>query len=144
MTVFLLSEQFRLELRWQEVLYERDGECKLINAFFTGPVIQIAQKINSNDYMLLDFYSQYLHLVNNVYVANFSWKEVTYSEDGKIVFLKNALLSHRSELNTAPNLKSDDYFVIDTSDHVIEKHSANLVYKTYLINNDNMRYNFNK
>ncbi len=144
MEKFLLSEQFRLELRWKKTVYDQEGECKLLNAYFTGPVIQIAQKIDSDDHMLLDFYSQYLHLVDKVYVAKFSWKKVEYSENGESVFLSDATLSHRSELNKVPNLKDSDYFVIDTSNHLIENHSANLVYITYLINSDNVRYNFNK
>ncbi len=144
MNKFLLSEQFRLEIKWKKVLYKQDGRCELLNAHFTGPVIQIAQKINDNDHMLLDFYSQYFHLVNSVYVATLSWEKVTYSDDGSLVFLDNVFLSHRDELNNVPNLKNDDYFVIDTSNHITEKHGKNLVYKTYLINSDHKRYNFNK
>ena len=50
MNKFLLSEKFRLELRWEDVLYEQPGKCKLVGGYFTGPVLQIAQKIIDNDY----------------------------------------------------------------------------------------------
>jgi len=142
MNGFILSEMFKLELRWTDVLYEKPGECKLIGAYFTGPVLQIAQKINASDFMMLDFYSQYILLVKNVYVAKFSWGDVTYSEDGKRVFLSNAFILHDKELNNVPSLKKEDYFVIDTSDHTPEKHGNNLVYKTYVINIDNSLYRF--
>lgn len=143
MSDFILSEMFKLELRWQGVIYEKPGVCRLDGAYFTGPVLQIAQKINDNDFMMLDFYSQYIYLVKNVYVAKFSWAEVKYSEDGKKVFLSNALLLHDKELNSVPSLKKDDHFVIDTSDHTPAKHGNNLVYKTYVINPDNTLYRFN-
>jgi len=142
MDSFLLSEMYRLELKWQDLVYEQPGLCKLTNAYFTGPVLQIAQKINNNDYMMLDFYSQYIQLVNNVYVAKFSWGEVIYSEDGKKVFLKDAVITHSKELNSVPQLKKEDYFVINTSDHTPDKHGNNLVYKTYVISADNTLYRF--
>ncbi len=142
MSDFILSEMFKLELRWNDIVYEKPGECKLIGAYFTGPVLQIAQKIKDNDFMMLDFYSQYIYLVKNVYVAKFAWGEVKYSQDGKKVFLSNAFLSHDTELTRVPTLNAGDYFVIDTSNHTPDKHSSNLVYKTYVINPDNSLYRF--
>ena len=142
MNDFILSEIFKLELRWDEVIYEKPGICKLINAYFTGPVLQIAQKINDDDFMMLDFYSQYIHLVKNVYVAKFIWGKIEYSQDGKKVFLSDAFIVHDKELNRVPTLNSKDYFIIDTSNHTSDKHGKNLVYKTYVINPDNSLYRF--
>lgn len=144
MSQYLLSERFKLELRWQEVLYVQKNKCKIVGAYFTGPVLQVAQKINPNDHIILDFYSQYLKLVNSVYTAKFYWGDVSYSDDGKSVYLKDAFLEHSASVTTVPVLKISDYFVIDTSDHVVEKHSNFLVYKTYLINSDNTLYRFEK
>jgi len=144
MDKFLLSEMFRLELRWKAVNYTEPGICKLIGANFTGPVLQVAQKVNDKDQMLLDFYSQYINLVKGTYVAKFSWERTKYSDDGKIIYLSNALMVHEKELNNVPNLKADDYFIIDTQNHVVEKHSQNLVYKTYLINSNSSLYRFEK
>ncbi len=141
---FLLAEMFRLELRWEKTLYDQDGICKFIGAYFTGPVLQVAQKLNGEDHMLLDFYSQYIKLVKGTYVGDFYWKGTKYSEDGKKVYLSLAILSHNTELNNVPKLKNDDYFVIDTSDHVVEKHNNALVYKTYVINPDSTMYRFDK
>ncbi len=142
MNNFLLSEMFRLELKWKGVDYTESGICKLIGAYFTGPVLQVAQKLNEKDFMFLDFYSQYINLVKGTYVAKFSWEGIKYSDDGKTICLSNAFLIHEEELNNVPNLKLDDYFAIDTQDHVVEKHGRNLVYKTYLINSDSSLYRF--
>lgn len=144
MNSFLISEMFRLELKWEKAEYSEDGICRLIGAYFSGPVLQVAQKLQDPDHMLLDFYSQYIHLVKGTYVGRLDWKGVVYSEDDKIIYLNEAILSHSKELNNVPVLNPQDYFVIDTSDHIIEEHSKNLVYKTYLINSDNTMYRFEK
>ena len=144
MNQFLLSEKFKLEIRWQDVVYEQDGKCKLIGAYFTGPVIQIAQKINPNDYIVLDFYSQYIQLVKSVYMAKLVWGAVSYSDDGQKVYFTDAVLEHDKELNNVPKLNVSDYFVVDTQDHVSDKHSQFLVYKTYLINENHILYRFEK
>lgn len=144
MKSFLISEMFRLEIRWESVVYERPGVCRFKGAYFTGPVLQVAQKLNEKDHMLLDFYSQYIQLVKGTYVGKFDWEGIEYSEDGTKIFLKKASMVHEAELNSVPNLNSHDYFAIDTSNHVVEQHSKNLVYKTYLINPDNDLYRFER
>jgi hypothetical protein len=144
MVTFISSEKFRLELKWAKPFYLKEGECSLEGAFFTGPVLQVAQKINENDFMMLDFYSQYVSLVHGVYVGKFSWGEVIYSDDGTKVFLKNAVLSHNSELNNVPKLEDNDCFVIDTGNHTMDQHNFNMLYKTILVNTDNYLYRFGK
>jgi len=113
----------------------------LQNAYFSGPALSDAVQLNSNDYIMLDFYSQYLVFVKNVYVAKFSWGEVVYNGD-KTITLKNAKVTHDTELNKVPKLRNHDYLVIDTSDHVVEKHGFSLLYKTYVIDADDEFYNF--
>jgi len=142
MTEFLSKERFKLELRWSNVEYIEDTKCLLKDAYFSGPALQIAQKINNNDHLMLDFYSQYIQLVKGTYVGKFSWREVNYQKDN--VFLNNAILEHDTELVTVPILNNNDYFVIDTSDHEISIHSQNLVYKTYVISEENTLYRFEK
>lgn len=141
---FLISEMFRLEIRWEDVSYNKDGVCFFKNAYFTGPVLKQALKINEKDHILLDFYSQYLALVKGVYVGKFSWNGVEYTKDGNSVLLKESKLEHEKELNRVPKLNKDDFFVVDTSDHTTELHNTFLVYKTYVINNDNDLYRFKK
>ena len=133
MEKFDLSDRYRLELHWKTVLYEQDGVCKLIGAYFKGPALSEAARINDNDYLLLDFFRQYFMVVNNVYVAKFSWGKVEYKNDGTVQ-LSDTFITHDSELNRVPKLKKDDYLIIDTSNHTIDLHAYNLVYKTYVVN----------
>jgi hypothetical protein len=138
---YFISEKFRLEIYWEDTVYLQEGRCGLIGAYFSGPALQIAQKINDTDHIMLDLYSQYLLLVKGAYVVKLEWSGVEYA-DGKI-YLSNCYITHNEELNTVPKLKADDYFVIDTSDHEFSVHQYSLVYKTILINEDHSMYRFN-
>lgn len=141
MAKFSLGERYRLEVRWKEVKYERSGICKLVDAYFSGPVLKEAEKINDNDSIMLDFYNQYVIFVKNVYVGKLSWKAVIYSGDGTIT-ITDAQITHDTELNRVPQLKDDDYLVIDTSNHEIEVHAFNLLYTTYVVNAAGELYDF--
>ena len=141
MTKFVLSDRYRLDLCWESAKYETEGMCKLDNAYFFGPALADAQKVNENDHIMLNFFRQYIIVVENVYVAKFSWKEVTYNSNGKI-FLGDAMITHDTELNRVPKLKSDDYLIIDTSDHEDDTHKFILLYKTYVVNEDTQLYDF--
>ena len=138
---FNLSDRFRLELHWQDVVYNRDGVCELKEAYFTGPALAEALRLNDNDHIMLDFFHQYLVLVKSVYVGKFSWGEVVYNSDGTIS-LKDSKITHDRELNKVPKLKKDDYLVIDTKDHEVEKHPFNIVYRTYVVNGESDLYRF--
>jgi hypothetical protein len=140
---FDLADRFRLELRWEKSVYEHDGICRLEGAYFSGPALAEAGRINDEDYIHLDFYHQYLVLVRNVYVAKLSWRGVEYVETGGVK-LNNAVLTHVSELNRVPKLESGDFMIIDTSDHETEKHPYNLLYKTFVVNEDTQLYRFGR
>ena len=143
MEKFLLSERYRLEVHWDDTVYDKEGECRLVGAYFTGPVLSNAEKINDNDFILLDFYNQYIVLTKGIYVAKLLWDSVTYTESSKKVLLLGAKIIHDTELNRVPKLKASDFLVINTSDHEAEVHAFNPVYKTYVINEANDLYNFN-
>lgn len=138
---FSLAERYRLELHWEDAIYEKDGTCRFKGAQFRGPALKEATRLNDNDHILLDFFKQYFLIVNKVYVAKFSWGKVTYNGNGTIS-LDDATMSHDSELNKVPTFKNKDYLVIDTSDHEVEKHPFNPVYKTYVVNEDTSLYRF--
>jgi len=138
---FLLGEKYRLELHWSDVLYEKDGECKLKNAYFSGPVLQFAEKIEPNNSMLIDFYKQYYIFAANVYIATLSWGEVVYNKDDTVT-LKNAVISHDTELNRVPKFKKTDYLVIDTEGHDAETHAQYPTYNTIVVKEDGKAYNF--
>ena len=138
---FIFSDRYKLELHWGTIIYTQEGICELKDAYFSGPALAEADKIHDNDSILLDFFKQYIVLVKNVYVAKFSWGEVIYKNDG-VIKLKNAIISHATELNKVPKLLNTDYLIIDTSDHETETHKYNLVYKTYVVNTDTQLYKF--
>lgn len=143
MQEFILSDRFRLELHWKTTIYEQDGVCKLKGAYFFGPALVEADMINDNDHIMLDFFHQYTMIVTNVYVAKFSWGQVVYNKDS-IVILKDAAITHNTELNSVPKMSNTDFLIIDTSDHESQKHQYNLVYKTYVVNEDTQLYKFGR
>lgn len=138
---FDLSDRFRLELRWGSAEYDSEGVCKLNDAYFCGPALSEANRLNEEDHIYIDFFHQYIMLVRNVYVTKLSWRGVVYENDGSIK-LKNAVLEHATELNRVPKLEDTDYLIIDTSNHEVEKHQFNMLYKTFVVNADTQLYNF--
>lgn len=137
--LFQLGEKYRLELSWDDIVYV-DNTCKFINAYFSGPVLQFAEKIESNNFMFLDFFKQYFILVDNVYIGKLSWEEVTY--DGHKVNLSNCILTHESELHKVPKLEKTDILIVDCQQHERETHAFYTTYKTYVSNRDLQVYNF--
>ena len=138
---FNLYDRFRLELHWSSLSYDLDGICFLKDAYFSGPALSEALKLNEEDFIYLDLYRQYITLVRNVYVVKFSWRGVEYSKD-RTIKLGFSKIEHATELNRVPKLKHNDYLVIDTSDHEDEKHQYNMLYKSYVVNEDTQLYNF--
>lgn len=134
-------EKYKLELRWSKAAYEQEGICKFDNAYFCGPALSEAIQLNNNDHIMIDFYVQYYVIVENVYVAKFSWGEVVYNPDNTIT-LKDAMLTHNTELNKVPKLNNSDYLVIDTQNHEDEKHLYNLMYKSYVVKETTNIYDF--
>jgi len=141
MEKFSFSERFRLELYWDEAIYEQEGVCKFKGAKFRGPALNEAQQLNNNDNILLDFFKQYYLIVEDVYVAKFSWGSVKYNSDSS-VSLNDARITHNTELNKVPAFKNSDYLVIDTSNHEIDSHPFNPVYRTCVVNTDTSLYRF--
>lgn len=141
MQEFIFSDRFRLELHWNAAVYEQDGICKLYSAYFSGPALVESDRISANDNIMLDFFHQYIILVENVYVAKFSWGEVVYNKDATVT-LKNAFIQHDTELNKVPKLSNTDYLIIDTSNHETETHQFNLVYRSYVVNINTQLYKF--
>lgn len=141
MEKFSLSDRYRLEFHWESVRYDFEGLCFFDKAYFSGPVLQEALRLNDDDHIMLDFFSQYFVIVNTVYVAKLHWKGVIYDNNGRIYF-NDVSMSHDTELNKVPKLSNNDYLVIDTKGHEVKNHPFNLVYKTYVVNADTQLYNF--
>jgi len=157
----MISEKYRLEIRWGEVSYLKDGTVIFKNCYFTGPVLKEALKLNDKDHMSLDFGTQYITFVGNYFIADFNWEGVVYKEDVNRIYFDKAKLTTRYPDNI-PTLSNRDYLVLDTSAHdtskivvdverVLEKKkrfqqirtiNAPLSYKTYLLKEDGSLYNF--
>ena len=139
----LLGEVYRLELHWKKVLRPKAGEMHLVGAYFSGPALAQADKINDNDTIRLDFCSQLVVLVKCVYIGDLRWGEVVYNKN-RTITLKNARVEYDPELKGIPNLAAKDYLVIDTSGHENNKHLYNLLYPAYVIDRDSEIYDYRR
>ena len=136
--MFLLAERYRLELHWEKVLYEEDNVCALVGAYFSGPALTMAQKVEENDYIKLDFCNQYHILTKNAHVADLNWGEVVYNKDNTIT-LKSVKITYD---NNVPKLNDTDYIVVDTRLHEEATHAFHLVYESFVVKEDGTLYKF--
>jgi len=123
-------DKYVLELHWINVRHvETEDELKayLDGSYFSGPALRIANKIESNESIRLDFTEQYTIFLENYYIATLSWGDVIYA--GNIVYLKDALISVQFSCKV-PKFLCDDFLVIDTSFHEEETHAMYLNYPT--------------
>ena len=132
-------DKYKLHLKWEKTEY-KDNTCVFHGAYFSGPALAFAEKIESNNNIRLDFFKQYFILVSNVYIGNLSWGEVIYKDDK--VYLLNCTLTHASELHKVPKLGDRDFLIIDCKNHDRETHDFYPTYKTYISNEDTQLYTF--
>ena len=132
-------DRYRLELRWEQVFYERDGVALLMNANFSGPALKISQQLNEKDEINIDMTEQYELLIPNFYIAKVKWEGIEYKND-RIYFDK--LIIESRHINSIPKLKHTDYFIIDTSKHEEQTHAFNLNYDCYLVDELGELYKF--
>lgn len=138
---FLLGEKYRLELHWSKIKYNK-GICSCSGAYFSGPALQFAERIEPNNFLLLDLYKQYFMYTKTVYIVNFSWGGVEYANDGRIIKLSDVFLKHDIELNKVPKLKNKDYIVINTKGHDRATHYLHPTYDGVVVNELGEAYNF--
>ena len=123
-------DKYVLELHWLNVKYiegDNDIIICLDGAYFAGPALRIASKIQNNESINLDFTEQYAILLKDYHIANLKWGEVIYS--GHIAYLKDAQMCVSNKCKV-PNFLSDDFLVIDTSQHEEKTHAMYLNYNT--------------
>ena len=121
-------DKYSLELHWLNVVYTEEGNnivIRLNGAYFSGPALRIALRINDNESIRLDFTEQYIIFLENYHIATLKWGEVIYA--GNIVYLKDAYI-YTSKKSKIPKLLSDDFLVIDTSLHEEKTHMMYLNY----------------
>ena len=148
MEKFLISEQYRLDIKWDKAIREREGLVRLEGCTFSGPVINQVVGINNKDKILLDFGKQYRIFINAYYVLILEW-EGFERKDG-IFHLKNAMLRSQ-RLEFTPTIKDSDHIAIDTESHDTNKIKITeeegfipLNYKAFLLNPEGALYNFEK
>ena len=120
-----VSNRYRLELRWASVQYTADNVALLEGAYFCGPVLKDAAKINPNDQLTIDMTQQHLLFIPDYYQAVLKWKAVEYKE-GKVL-LGEATLKGKY-VNSIEKLRKADWILIDCANHEVKKHPFNLVY----------------
>lgn len=137
---FNISERYRLEVHWKS-LEIVEGTVLFEGAYMCGPVLAQLSKINPNDSIRLDFKDQYVLVINNFFAPKLSWTSVTYAND--IIELGDAILEDTSNLSRIPKINKTDCIIIDTENHEDDKHMYNLVYTSFIVNDDNNIYRFN-
>ncbi len=136
--MILGMDRYRLELRWDRADF-KDGVVTLTGAYFTGPVLNISQRLNEKDQINIDISNQYMVFVPNFYIAVVKWNGIRYEYDR--VYLDNVRIENK-HINSTPKLKHSDYFVIDTSKHEEQTHPYYMNYDCYLVNENGELYKF--
>lgn len=135
----LLSEKFRLEIHWDKSIYNQDGVVKFEECYLSGPAVKEVEQMNQKDSITMDFSNQYRIFINDFYTAIFFWDGVRQTSEK--IYLYNVMLKNKY-MNSVPRLKDDDYIVVDTKNHVPEKHPFFLIYPSFLIRADGELYKF--
>lgn len=132
-----IQDRYRLEFRWQGLEYDGDV-ATFTSAWFTGPVLKYAEKIQPLNDMSLDFTQQNrsnsLFVPRQYYIARLSWGDIIYRDNE--VLLDGCKLNHQQS-GTLKNLKDGFYFVIDCSKHEAHMHRKILVYPAWALTQDN-------
>ena len=132
-----VSDFYRLELHWGSAEKNKDASCNLYGAYFSGPVLTHADKINPGDNIVLDLTPQYARILTSYYFTRLEWGEVEYIDDK--VLLKDVILKG-DFVNSISNLSDTDYILIDTSKHDGENHLYNLVYAAAVVDKEGEEY----
>jgi hypothetical protein len=133
-----IKQKYTLYFDWENIRYE-DSVAAFDRAFFHGPVMENANRIEPNTYIDLDFTPQNLSscglfIPENFYIARLSWGDVKYHEDN-VVELFNCTLSHNKG-GTLRNLQDGQYFILNCERHEETIHHKFLTYEVWVMNNE--------
>ena len=137
---FICRDKYRLEIHWDALEYHSESVVKLVNARFTGPVLNDAARLEAPDSIDLDLTPQLLTLMDSYYIVKLDWKKCMYNSDGTIG-LEGATFSNKF-LKSLHKFKDTDYIVVNTEKHEESTHAFHLVYESQLIREDFNPYNF--
>ncbi len=136
---YLCREKYRLELHWDSIVYHNDKEATLEGAYFWGPALKEAAKIESPDFIDLDLTPQLLVVIDSYYIVRLTWKGVKYRAD-KVILEGAVLLNDR--LKGLHKFERGDSILINTENHEESKHPYHLVYESQVIRVDKEPYNY--
>ncbi len=137
-----MQEKYRLELHWDDIIYHDNSTAMLKGAYFSGPVLKSAQKINSRDHIKLDLTPQHLVVLQSYYILKLEWGTVEYIKDGRVL-LGTTVLSNEN-LKELHKLEKNDFIVIDTEKHEQQTHAFHLVYDSQIVRYDSQPHTYTK
>jgi hypothetical protein len=134
-----IKEKYRLELRWDKIIKEKDDVCRIEGAYFTGPVMAEVNEIQPNDRIVLDVTPQFSTIITSYYFMTLYWKDVRYLDSN--VYLGDVTIQG-DFVSSFSGLDSKSHIDIDTENHEESVHIYNLVYKARLMdkNGKEVRY----
>lgn len=128
---YLCREKYRLELHWERLDYQSDSSALLEKAYFCGPVLKDAVKLEAPDFIDLDLTPQLLTVFDSYCIIRLSWDGVEYRPDGSVSLVGTSLKSEH--LKHLHRFKEGDFILIDTSKHEEETHAYHLVYESQIL-----------
>lgn len=140
--IHLCKEKYRLELHWDSVQYNTDGVAVLKGAYFSGPALKLAQKIEFPDSLRLDLTPQHITVLKSYYIVKLAWQKVEYLPDS-CVSLCDPVITN-DYLKTIHKLEDKDFIVIDTEDHEEATHPYHLVYESQVVRYDKEPYKYSE
>lgn len=138
---YLCREKYRLELHWDKISYSNENIVLLEGAYFSGPVLRDAVKLEAPDFIDLDLTPQLIVVGGSYYIIRLSWSGVSYSEDGTLIYLKEAFFKN-DYLKSIHKIQDNDFVLINTEKHEESTHAYYLVYDSQLIRHTKEPYNY--
>lgn len=142
MAHYICKDQYRLELHWKRIEYRDDSSATLHGAYFSGPVLKTAQKINGFDTINIDLTPQHLIVFNGYYIIKLDWGSVEYTASGNVL-LGEAIITNDA-LKELHKLEDSDFLIIDTEKHEEKTHAYHLVYEAQVVRHDKQPHTYRK
>jgi hypothetical protein len=142
MAHYICKDKYRLELHWDKVEYHNDSSATLKGAYFSGPVLSSAQKINGADSINVDLTPQHIIVMDSYYIVKLAWSSVEYLPDGRVLLGKAVITN--DQLKTLHKLEDQDFIIIDTEKHEEKTHAFHLVYDSQVVRHDKKPYTYMK
>jgi hypothetical protein len=137
--------QSRLWLKWDKAVHLGNGEVRLDNPVFYGPVLADCEPIEEAGEIKLDLTSHYLILILDPYMITLRWEgkvsQTTLEVKFKTMFLKDGAFGKLSLL------QDDDQILMDCTGQTTEARAQNqfkMAYDAIVFNSLKQPYDFSK